>query len=210
MRVAGLLLSAAVLLSTAPAGATLIDLGGFTRDTSTGLDWLDVTATQGASVDQVFAGVGGFIAAGWSYATTAELCGLFGALGDPISNCPSTSLLVFDTLSSSSATTLTSLLGNTSFGADPGGSYGFFDSGNFSSNLAGVGCIQASAVNCFTANTDVAVALQDWTNAGAGNAIIGSFLVRPVPEPTTALLVGSGLVALGLSRSRAPLRRRPR
>ena len=120
-----LLLASILILSSAPASGTLLDLGNVTRDTSTGLDWLDVTQTQGVSVDQVNAGFGGFIAAGWRFATAAELCGLFASPGDTLSNCPSTDITVFDTLSSASASTLASLLGNTSFNPNPGGSYGW-------------------------------------------------------------------------------------
>ena len=45
----------ALFLSTS-AGATIIDMGVFTRDTTSGFDWLDVTETQGLSYDEVVAG----------------------------------------------------------------------------------------------------------------------------------------------------------
>ena len=54
--------------------AAIIDNGTFTTDTSTGLDWLDVTASQGRSYDDVgtqFGSGGDFN--GWQFATTAQL-----------------------------------------------------------------------------------------------------------------------------------------
>lgn len=45
-----------------------------TRDTATGLEWLDVTVTRGLSYGQVTAGMGsGGTYEGWRYATVAEL-----------------------------------------------------------------------------------------------------------------------------------------
>ena len=56
------------------ANAVIIDLGNITRDTDTGLDWLDVTETRGLSYNQVTAqfGAGGDYE-GFRYATAAEL-----------------------------------------------------------------------------------------------------------------------------------------
>jgi hypothetical protein len=70
------------------ANATLIDNGSTTVDTATNLEWLDVTATLGESYNSVIGGFGGYIADGYSVATTSQLCVLFGALGDSIANCP--------------------------------------------------------------------------------------------------------------------------
>jgi len=52
----------------------LIDFGVFTRDPATGLDWLDLTATQNLSFIEVSArfGLGGTFA-GYRYATVAEV-----------------------------------------------------------------------------------------------------------------------------------------
>ncbi len=51
-----------------------------TRDTDTGLDWLDLTESTNLSFDQVEGDVGGFISDGWRHATAAEVCGLFAAV----------------------------------------------------------------------------------------------------------------------------------
>lgn len=63
-------LSLALLLA-APAGATLIDLGNVTRDTDSGLEWLDLTETLGLSYGDVTSGP--LFAAGWRYPTDAEV-----------------------------------------------------------------------------------------------------------------------------------------
>lgn len=62
------------LTLTISANAAIVDLGNITRDTSTGLDWLDVTETAGLPYDLVRAemGVGGAYE-GYRYATMAEL-----------------------------------------------------------------------------------------------------------------------------------------
>ncbi len=53
--------------------AAILDLGTITRDTDTGLDWLDVTETRGLSYNQVAAQLGdGGDYEGYRYATMAE------------------------------------------------------------------------------------------------------------------------------------------
>lgn len=47
--------------------------GLLTHDTQTGLRWLDVTETQAVSVDDILADAGGWMSAGFRYATLAEV-----------------------------------------------------------------------------------------------------------------------------------------
>ena len=68
-----------VLAFASPASATIIDLGDFTRITTTGLDWLNVTETQDLSYDEVV--VGSFYSLGWRHATVPEWCDLVQGLG---------------------------------------------------------------------------------------------------------------------------------
>jgi hypothetical protein len=58
---------------TAQSHATLISYGYFTRDTATGLDWLDVNLTSGLSYDAVASGAGRYIPDGWRYAPGGEI-----------------------------------------------------------------------------------------------------------------------------------------
>ena len=67
------------------AQADLVDRGTETFDTQSGLEWLDLSQTQGLSFDAVSAqfGAGGSYA-GYRYATTAETQNLLGQFGLPI------------------------------------------------------------------------------------------------------------------------------
>ena len=67
-------LTAVLVACSVTARAAIVDLGTITRDTSTGLEWLDVTETRGQSYNEVVGqlGVGGALE-GWRYANTAEL-----------------------------------------------------------------------------------------------------------------------------------------
>jgi hypothetical protein len=189
-RVLPTLIGIALALAGADASATLIDFGSFTRDTNAGLDWLDVTLTQNRSANVILAGWGGYVEAGWAYATEFQLCGLFGALGDPISNCPGP---VGDSIEPGSAATFISLLGQTG----SIGTYGIYDSGHFGANV-GLGCIDGSSAGCGS-NANNAATFTSWGGMSTSFSVVGSFLVR-VPEPTTALLVACGLVGLGVRR----------
>jgi len=63
-----------LLVSSLAANASIVDLGTITRDTDTGLEWLDVTETQGLSYNQVIAEMGdGGTYEGWRYAISSEL-----------------------------------------------------------------------------------------------------------------------------------------
>ena len=67
-----------------PASALLVEInlaGGnpneVTRDTVTGLDWLDVTETTGVSFNSAVTFATTSFGAGWRHATGSELCVLF-------------------------------------------------------------------------------------------------------------------------------------
>jgi hypothetical protein len=56
----------------------LVDNGGYTTDTATELNWLDLSSTHGFSYNQVISNSGvNYIADGWRFATAAELATLF-------------------------------------------------------------------------------------------------------------------------------------
>jgi hypothetical protein len=63
--------------------ATLIDNGDTTVDPITGLTWLDLTESLGMSVQDVWDDVGGFLSAGWSVASSAQVDELFAHAGVP-------------------------------------------------------------------------------------------------------------------------------
>jgi hypothetical protein len=59
-----------------------------TRDTETGMDWLDLSFTADFSPTALADGAYGFLAEGWRHATTDEVCGLMVTLGLGFSPCP--------------------------------------------------------------------------------------------------------------------------
>jgi hypothetical protein len=199
-----MLCSALVLSSFSLQGhASFVDLGTTTVDTSSNLEWLDLTESMGYSFNQV---VNDNIFPTWRYATLSELQALYSGFGfnverayyQPASNGPQGAVDL-----------ATSLLGDT-YG-DPTG------------QTRGVGGIIASAG--FTSYSDsfkwrlgveegsdlapygsyLAVDLLV-TGSGVGigvdNPSAGHYLVReyegasPVPLPAAVWLFGSGLMAL--------------
>jgi hypothetical protein len=98
-----LLVSAALLLIALPGTASgeivLEDLdtpgdGLLKRDTETGLNWLDLSATgvslgePGISVAAILADAGGWVRRGFRYATESEVCSYFDHLGLAPNPCP--------------------------------------------------------------------------------------------------------------------------
>lgn len=73
----------ALLLTPKSCGADLIDMGGSTVDTETSLEWLDLPATVNLSPTMIFLGddPGGLLAAGWRYASFAEIATLMAHSG---------------------------------------------------------------------------------------------------------------------------------
>ncbi len=74
----------AVMLMPNHASALLIDMGDITRDTESGLEWLDLTETLGLSYNYVSGqlGVGGLYE-GWRYAISGEVYTLMDHAGIP-------------------------------------------------------------------------------------------------------------------------------
>jgi hypothetical protein len=189
-----------VLLLAAPAGAALIAQDLFapgdeliTLDTDTNLKWLDLTATLNLSYDDIIAGAGGFIAAGFGYATTPQVETLWTNAG------------VVDTSGAmivgnrAAVDLLLGLMGCTSScgsGNDVAQGQAEFNPAQVELNgpflqLGGGGLARADIDPGFTQTRDFA------------SPTLGNYLVRPAPEPSTGLLVGGGLLALGFSRRRS-------
>ncbi len=68
-----------LLISASLSQAALIDNGIFTTDEATGLDWLDLTYTDGDSYNTTLAAISTGELVGWRFATTEEFYGLIDA-----------------------------------------------------------------------------------------------------------------------------------
>ena len=162
----------------------LIDNGYTTIDPTSGLEWLDLTYTQGVSAQDVLAGFGGYIDSGWTFATVEQVCGLFGALGDDTTNC--TTGAVAMPMHPTKSETLVNLLGNTA--AIGRGAYGMFNNINSFPDNFGIGCIDDTATSC-TLGTSSWLTLIEWKS---GYKTVGSFLVREFIEPPPTTLIDNG------------------
>ena len=195
--------------------------GLLTLDSQTGLRWLDVSATQGLSANQILAGAGGWNSH-FRYATYAELSALFEHAGLPTS--PGGKVAVSpDPAMYSAASAFNALINTAGAGASPisqtdgfypttGSSIGFLRvhaSQDASSTFATYSYIEAPPGKYGGGAGDKGF------GGGAGGKYAGwsydtyspktgSMLVLAVPEPQpwALLLAGLGLIA-GVARRRA-------
>jgi len=198
-----LYLGTAGLLACGVAHATLVEQdllvagdGLVTLDTATGLEWLDLTATLGLSVDKVLADSGGWVDRGFEYASFSQIGQLLHDAGfsphiddfyylrmhSLVSNLPSAIAFVND------------------FGPTLGG----FQTIGF---IAPFNCDYHDQVT--TCTDYVGITASRSLDAGfaggddgtfvtrAGQPYVGNFLIREVPEPpaSTTLFAGLGLFA---------------
>lgn len=185
-------------VSSASAALIAFDLftagdGLITRDTETGLDWLDLTATRNLSYNDIEVDVGGWISLAFRHATGSEVCGLFAAHALAPSPCPGPAGI---SQSGNLVATLQGFVGvtfsdNIGFAA----SSGKFDDGDVSDSV-GIGGVSYSPL---TGRSNSSV-LEDGAFAHTSSGRFGHWLVRPVPEPSTALLLAAGLAAFAVRR----------
>lgn len=175
-----------------PASADLIavDLdsagdGLVTRDTATGLEWLDLTLTTNLSVNAILGGAGGWLASGWRYPAPYDLFHLW-------TNGGIVEISLFGSPANlAGIALLTGLLGETSTVGDIG-TFG----------LALEGCAGPCAgLNFLASLSGGQVGVASMSDAAFdldySNPVYGHWLVRDaIPEPATALLLTAGLAWL--------------
>ena len=171
-------LAAGILVApAAQAGLLEIDLNApgdalVTRDTDTGLDWLDLTESTNLSFDQVEADVGGFISDGWRHATGAEVCALLAAVDAEPSPCPGNLVI----LPCCSLVNLIDLLGITFVSFNLSSARGLYDDGDPSAP-GGVGFAEATLLF----SSPRAAVHDDQRASDLASPSEGHFLVRPSP-----------------------------
>ena len=225
---------AIALLLVAPlANARLVtrdliarDDGLLTLDSSTGLEWLDVSLTKGLSVSDILAGQGGWLGAGFRYADFGDISTLFmdGAGMRPLNDDAefgSKSFLEFMSGQGDAGLRMAAMLGPTDVYLDTGrlitGGYvapipcgGWTSnvcdptSGTYTSTYTYYVRLNASSESSSVQIADGPVPLSrtDW----------GNYLVREtphaVPEPSTSTLMALGLAAIAIAtRRRLPFQR---
>ena len=209
----------AALLSSFSANAAILDLGTITRDTDSGLDWLDVTETRDISWNEmsIELGVGGDYE-GWRYATSSDLDTLIGNFGYiPVTQNCNSGLTFCDHLVSGDSAPLEQMirtLGDTLAAAyeesgspivipsdGAGGTTGliWYDISGFEVEIGRIWDREFT-----TGDLDDIVHSRSITNMypNESSPQIGSFLVRasPIPIPATAYLFGSALAGLLVAR----------
>jgi len=181
---------------SASAALIAVDLftagdGLITRDTETGLDWLDLTATLNLSYNDIEADVGGWISLGIRHATGSEVCGLFVHALAP-APCPSATSA---SGSGNLVATLQGFVGITDSGVRAIASNGMFDDGEPSDGV-GYGQVGYSVLSMSSQSS----VRENQVFAASASGYVGHWLVRPVPEPSTGLLLAAGLAAFAVRR----------
>ena len=194
----GLLLSLMVASLTNQAEAILIEIdlpGGnlneVTRDTVTGLDWLDLPATVNISFNDAIGAATSSFGSGWRRATGSEVCSLFAREALAPSPCPG-NVNAYEDDGGLRVQHLQALLGLTYVDIIASMARGLFDDGTAGS----VGFAQL-----IKNPASVAFVRDDQFSDTSTSADTGNFLVRVIPEPGTGLLVIGGLLGLAVLRT---------
>jgi hypothetical protein len=187
------------------ANATLVDSGDIMQDTSTGLQWLDLNQTAGLTYNYVAGQLGpGGAYAGFSFATESEVNQLFADAG-----IPNVNVGLYGTVANvASVTSLISL-----WNANLAGGYTSADGpfGYFLTAGVGTGLIWVTGPAYPSPVTAEATSGPDRLGIGGngsasypylGSALVETYVVPPVPEPTTIISGAMLLLPFGSSAFR--------
>lgn len=174
--------------------AILIDQGDTTLQTSADLEWLDITATAGLSINQVLGNYGGYISNGWQLATMSQVESLYLEAGaSDLTSIGFTS----NADNVAAAESLLGLLGQTNTNTFyqygtlnffSGNGWALSDDGTFATQRFYQVAEDESLVRLTGINYPTyQLAPEDWNGI---NGNIGHYLVRvQVPEPGTLSLM---------------------
>ena len=180
--------------------------GLITRDTSSGLDWLDLTLTNEASyrdtLTQLQAGEQFY---GWRYATNAEVIALWSNFGVDLSSAATGIAYGFDSTVDNASYMLGNTLCEYNCNLFPFGTLGLtgdaYDDAPNSRSLIGAYAFKPAYSTAYL--TDGNYYMSDFDSA----AHTGSYLVQtsPIPVPAALWLFGSGLIGMaGIARRKKP------
>lgn len=216
---ASAVLAVAATMFAFPSNATLIaaDLvpgsgdALLTVDSMTQLEWLDVTATVGQSYADILAG--SYVSAlGFRFASASEVEALWlnAGAGGTFSNNVGSNI---DPANFDAAVLLIDLMGCTSqlVGEPCDGMQQNWHIAMYGDPPSSPALVAAAVVDAFGPPDSRAGGAAMWLDFGPtvdllSRPDVGSYLVRPVPEPHTSVLVAVGLFLLGTGRQR---RRQP-
>ena len=200
MTIKSVLLTVILLVFSINTNAALIDKGIYTTDTSSGLDWLDLTETSGLSYRNVSSELGaGGIYDGWVYATSSQVVTLWSNFSIDLQS--GASVIVSVGLDSNLEFAST-LLGNTRCLDNcldtPFGTMGITETFGPASHPSGYR--KVLGVTYFGVNDTTFYTIDDFQSFSPNGSVTwaGSYLVRPsiVPVPASIWLFGSGFLYL--------------
>ena len=179
------------------ASAALIDNGTYTTDTESGLDWRDLSITDGQAYNSAPT-----LNPGWRYATNTEVESIFKILFNGYYNTTEGYSNSSDGVyadQSIDVDNFISLFGITGENASANFSWGFYEDESTTLRILGV-------TNFFDGRTivygpDHSLDYDRYRSTGSGS--VGNYLVREtvVPIPAAVWLFGSGLIGLiGVAR----------